>query len=560
MGKQLPPNPSLEQLKKQAKSLLKHQQAADSAALTRIREYHPRFRDRSKEQVGSSQFALADAQLVIANEYGFASWSKLQSHVKTLAAASSTAEAVASLRDAAGKGDLPRLNALLGAHPELIDERGGEGVRTALHQAVFANSEAAVKLLLERGANPNIRCEGDNAYPLHFAVEKHRFPIARLLVEHGADTVGEGDYHELGVIGWATAWDYIQPDPEIVRYLLAHGARHNIFSAVATGEAQVIRELVARTPSDLERRMNGTRMRSMPLHLAVMKNQRAALTTLLDLGANTESLDEAGFSALDLAALDGKQDLAQVLLERGAKVRLPAAVALHRTPDVERLLRRDPGTLKPSGRWGNLIVRASERAPGDVIETLIRNGASVNLRDNPKTSIDSTSGYTPLHAAAWYGNSSAIEVLMKHGADVRAREEKYHGTPAGWADYSGHKEARDLILRGPIDIIEAIQYDMLERVKAVLKEDPPALNRAFGEYGLFPWDAEAWHTPLAYAITRGRAEIVRMLIERGAVKTLRSPEDQTLSQIAEKAGNREIAQILDGVGGGDEGRNGQSSG
>jgi ankyrin repeat protein len=53
------------------------------------------------------------------------------------------------------------------------------------------------------------------------------------------------------------------------------------------------------------------------------------VTMLLDLGANTESLDEAGFSALDLAALDGRHDLAQVLLERGAKVRLPAAVALH---------------------------------------------------------------------------------------------------------------------------------------------------------------------------------------------------------------------------------------
>ena len=150
------------------------------------------------------------------------------------------------------------------------------------------------------------------------------------------------------MIGWATAWDYIQPNPEIVAYLLAQGARHNIFSAVAMGEAEIIRELVARTLNDLERRMNGTRMRRMPLHLAVIKNQPASVTTLLDLGANTESLDEAGFSALDLAALDGRHDLAQVLLERGAKVRLPAAVALHRTADVERLLRRDPGTLKPA--------------------------------------------------------------------------------------------------------------------------------------------------------------------------------------------------------------------
>ncbi len=551
-SRQLPPRPSLEQLKKQAKSLLKARQAADASTLARIRESHPRWRKLSQEQVAASPFALADAQLVIASEYGFASWAKLQSHVKSLEAASSTAEAVAALREAAGKGDLARLSALLDAHPNLIDERGGEGVRTPLHQAVFGNSETAVKLLLERGADPNVRCEGDNAYPLHFAVEKHRFPIIRLLVEYGADTIGDGDYHELGVIGWATAWDYIQPNPEIVAYLLAHGARHNIFSAVAMGEAEIIRELVARTPSDLERRMNGMRMHPMPLHLAIMKNQSAALTTLLDLGANAESLDEAGFSALDLAALASQHDLATVLLARGAQVRLPAAVFLHRTTDVERLLRRDPGTLGPGGRWRNLIVRASETRPGDVIETLMQNGASVNIHDDPKTSIDSTSGYTPLHAAGWYGNLSAIEVLMKHGADVRVREEKYHGTPAGWADYSGHKEARDLILRGSIDIIEAIQYDMPERVKAVLEEDPAALNRPFGDYGLFPWDAQAWHTPLAYAVTRGREAIVRLLIERGAVTTFRAPEGETLSEIAQKAGHQEIARIIDGAAGRDE--------
>jgi ankyrin repeat protein len=178
----------------------------------------------------------------------------------------------------------------------------------------------------------------------------------------------------------------------------------------------------------------------------------------------------------------------------------------------------------------------------------------VNVHDDPKTSIDSTSGYTPLHAAAWHGNLSAIDVLMKHGADVRAREEKYHGTPAGWADYAGHKKARDLILHGSIDIIEAIQFDMAQRVKAVLEEDPAALNRAFRDYGLFPWDAEAWHTPLAYAVARGREEIVRLLIERGAVETLRSPEGETLSEIAQKAGHRDIALILDGAAGRHEAR------
>ncbi len=544
MPRQLPPRPSLEQLRKQAKSLLRGHQSGEPGDLTRIRESHPRWQNLSAERIATLPFALADAQLVIASEYGFASWSRLQSHVKTLESASTTAEAVASLRDAAGRGNLGRLKALLDLRPELIDARGGEGVRTALHQAVFGNCEAAVKLLLERGANPNIRCEGDNAYPLHFAVEKHRFPIIRLLVEHGADTIGEGDYHELGVIGWATAWDSIQPNPDVVTYLLAHGAQHNIFSAVAMGETETIRELVRRTPGDLEKRMNGTKMRRMPLHLAVIKKQRGSLVTLLDLGADIEAVDEARFTALDQAAMDGETELARILLERGAKVRLPAAVALKRIHDVERLLREDPDAFKTGCRWANLIVRAAERSSGEVIETLVRAGADVNVRDDPKTAIDSTSGYTPLHAAAWHGNLSAIEALMKHGANVRGREEKYRGTPAGWADYAGHKKARDLILRGPIDMIEAIQYGLIDRVQMVLDEDPASVNRPFRHYGLFPWDAEAWHTPLAYAVTRGCEEIVRLLIERGADATLRSPEGKTLREIAQKAGHQDVAMIL----------------
>jgi ankyrin repeat protein len=483
--------------------------------------------------------------LVVAREYGFASWSRLQSHVKMLEIASTPADVVASLRDAAGKGNLERLNSLLDAHPELIDERGGEGVRTALHQAVFGNSEEAVKLLLERGANPNIRCEGDNAYPLHFAVEKNRVPIIHLLVEHGADTVGEGDYHELGVIGWATAWEYLHPDPETVAYLLTHGARHNIFSAVAVGDVAAVHEIIARRPTDLEQRMNGTIMKPMPLHLAVLKRQPAVVRELLNLGANPESLDEAGFTPLDHAALLGVSDLVSILIDAGAKLRLPAAAALGRDADIARLLHLDPDALKPEGRWGRLIVRASEHGSGEMVETLLRNGAQVNISDSTKTSIDSTAGYTPLHGAAWYGNLAAIEVLMRYGANVTARETKWHGTPAGWADYAGRKAARDMILCGPVDIIEAIQYDLIARVEAVLEEDPAALNRRFQDYGLFPMYSEGWQTPLAYAVARGRARIAHLLIERGAEATLRSPEGETLSEIARKAGHREMAMILE---------------
>lgn len=453
-------------------------------------------------------------------------------------------EEVRSLQDAARRGDLARINSLLDVDPALVNQTAGPGVTTALHHAVFGASEAAVRLLLERGADPNIRCEGDNAYPLHFAAEKQNFPIIRLLIEHGADPIGEGDYHELEVIGWATAWEYARPNSEIVDYLLSRGARHNIFSAVATGNVDAIRQLITRSPADLERRMDMANRRRRPLHLAVIKKQPESLITLLDLGANTESLDEAGFTALDQAAITGEAEMAQMLLDRGAKVRLPSAVALGRTHDMERLLRRDPDVLKPGGRWGNLILRASERASGAVIEALIQKGASVDVRDDPNTAVDSTYGYTPLHAAAFNGNLSAASALLRHGANVRAREEKYHGTPAGWADYAGHSEVRDLILREPVDIMEAVEYGLVERVKAILDEDPHALNRPFHDHPLYPRYAEGWHTPLIFAVTRGQADIVRVLLDRGADVNVLSPEGQKLSEIAHATGHQNIADML----------------
>ncbi len=340
MKKPLPSRPSLEQLKNQAKSLLKEYRAAIPESLARVRESHPHWQ-------ATARFTLANAQLVVAKEYGFATWSALKLHV--LSQQTSLETTIRSLQDAAGRGDLARLDALLAADPGLINETAGPGVRTALHHAVFGKSEAGVRFLLEHGADPNIRCEGDNAYPLHFAAEKQLFPMIRLLIEHGADPIGEGDYHELGVIGWATAWEYIHPRNEIVDYLLTHGARHNLFSAVAMGDVEAIRGLVSQSHADLEKRMDLVNRRRRPLHLAVVKKQPQALLTLLDLGANMESLDEAGFTALDQAALSGETQLTQILLDRGAKVRLPAAVCLGRTPDIKKLLRRDPA--HPQAGW-----------------------------------------------------------------------------------------------------------------------------------------------------------------------------------------------------------------
>ncbi len=542
MSRQLTPSTSLDLLKREAKRWLKRLRANDSAARARLENVYPG---------ASSTPGLRHIQHAIALEHGVPSWARLKSELADRLAhreGASRPPALADLIDAARRGDLSRTIALIDAHPDLINERGGEGTRTALHVAAIARHEPVVKALVERGADPNIRCEGDSATPLHFAAENGHAGIIQALIEHGADPIGEGDYHELDVIGWATCFGSGQKD--IVDYLLAHGAEHNMFSAVAMGETGVIESLAARSRGDLERRMDLANRRRRPLHLAVVKKQPAALQTLLELGAKTESLDEGGFTALDQAAMSGETEMAHLLVDRGAKIRMPAAIALPQMDDVERLLREDPDCLKPGYRWGDLIVRASECAPGRVIELLIHRGASVDVRDDPKTAVDSTSGYTPLHAAGFFGNADAAAVLLAHGANVNAREERYCGTPAGWANYAGHTQVRDLIVGGPIDVFEAIDRDVPARIPGILQRDSESLNRPFGQYFVGQsrpgqWWPESWCTPLAWAVITNKADALRVLLEHGADATVTNPDGGTLYEMATQPGREQVAGVLE---------------
>jgi hypothetical protein len=70
----LPERPSLENLRKQAKELLRDYRGGVPVAVERVRSVCPR----------SEVIALADAQFVLAREYGFESWPKLVHHVASL--------------------------------------------------------------------------------------------------------------------------------------------------------------------------------------------------------------------------------------------------------------------------------------------------------------------------------------------------------------------------------------------------------------------------------------------------------------------------------------------
>ena len=271
---------TLDNLRKEAKRWLKALRAGDTDARVRLSRAYPN---------GPANPSLRDVQHALAREHGHESWVALKANLAAPIDRVVTDPLLTTLLDAADRGEAARVADLLDAHPNLINQRGvlsgHTGLRTALHFGV--QHEAVVRCLLERGADPNVRDEGDNAFPLHFAGENGHVPIIRLLVEHGADMIGAGDGHELEIIGWATCFG--SGNREVVDYLIAHGAVHNIFSAVAMGEVEAIRTLVARSRADLDRPMDSTNLRRKPLHLAIVKKQPGALAALLDLGAATEA-------------------------------------------------------------------------------------------------------------------------------------------------------------------------------------------------------------------------------------------------------------------------------
>lgn len=513
MPREVTPRSTLENLKREAKRWLKALRDNVSEARARLERAHPE---------AQSEPTLRDVQHALAREHGLSGWSELKARVDAKTAGATTRPELTALLEAAEKGDATRVAEVLGDNPALIDERGTlaghTGLRTALHFGV--QHRDVVRILLERGAAPNIRDEGDDAMPLHFAAERGDLEIVRMLVEHGADTVGDGTGHELNVLGWAVCWDYAH-HADVAEYLLAHGARHTIHTAVALGDVDVIRDLAQRRPADVDRPMDQTNQRRRPVHLAVVKGQPKALAALIEMGADIDARDAAGLTALDQAALNGETAMAELLIERSATIEIPAAVALERSDDLERLLREDPDCLEPGHRWGRLIVRAAERASGRVIETLIRLGASVNVTDDSQLAVDEAKGYTALHGAAFKGRKDVVEVLLKHGANVRARDSKYCGTPAGWASFAGHREILDLIMRGPIDLFDAIDLDRPDRIPDILDRDPAAINRPFGEYVDCEPRAGAWwpareSTPLEWAVRNQKTEAARVLREHGA--------------------------------------------
>ena len=361
-----------------------------------------------------------------------------------------------ALFDAVENGDVSVLARLLDEDPEKLHAVTEPYELTLLHLAASAGRLPVVELLIDRGFDVNARDKGDNTYPMHWAAAGGHLDVVRRLAAAGGDVVGRGDDHGLEVIGWATGWDGSDDDAHraVADFLVSHGARHHIYSAIALGLSDEVRRIVVEDPSALNSRMSRNENNQTPLHYAVQKNRPEMVALLVELGADPLAVDAAGMPAAAYATAPGVDRAAMEKIRAMTTAELLSAtrgnrklrlgtmdlVAALATGDFEmasRLSAESPDLID-SGVL-HLMTRRNDVA---AVRWLLAQGADVNLR-RPHWEAD----VTPLHLAASQGHTEMVRLLIDAGADQSLRDSRYDSDALGWAEYFGQAEAGEILKR-----------------------------------------------------------------------------------------------------------------
>lgn len=566
---QLPASPSLENLKKRAKALLKSARARDPQALELVGPY---FGD-------PGAISLQQAQLVLAREYRFSSWVKLKAHIEHGAPAGDTSEQLANrfldlvtviyhnipdlgptrfaqaaallaehpeirhenIYSAAAIGDVEQIDHWLDTDPGLIDRKGGPFQWPPLMYAAYArlpdvSTFAAGVRLLQHGANPDahhmwggqyrftaltgVFGEGEGG-PVKQPEHPDMVDFARALLEAGADpNDSQAAYNRC-----------FTPDNTCLELLLEYGLKPD----------------AGNNWTDEDGLPHPGATMHYQLMAAIHRGYVARARLLIDHGVALEQLDDSydnrtnGKTPLEAALLLGMPEIAALLRKAGAKEPdLCAADAFAATcmrgdtDTAHTMLDADP-QLRGELREREMLCDAVKLGNHAALATMI--ALDLNLND--------PGGRTPLHEAAMQGDVEAVRMLLEAGADASIRDPAYHSPPIGWALHLEKPETITLLESAAMDIFTAAAFGKLDQLENQLTEDPSRLDQRFAD--IRPGDNSSendWMTPLVYAVLNNREEAVRYLLENGADPDVTNGSDQSLLDIARDQGKTEIVSLL----------------
>lgn len=479
MSRELPPNPNLEYLQKQAKDLLRQLQQADTAAMEPFHSLASFSAPQSPK--------LADAQRVIALDYGFASWPRLKKHIESLRRVLEPAEALSAAVCASNARETARV---LKTHPELkarINEpmaNYGSGMQ-ALLAAVQRSDGKTIDVLLRAGADINARshswaggigvldeCSPEMAAfliergavvdvhaaarlgmfdklrelvtadsgmvssrgangqtPLHCA---SRLEIAQYLLDHGADIDAHDLEHESRpaqhMLRVVQARHYPRDRQEIARHLVARGCRTDILMAAALGDLQLVRHHLNADPACIRTRVS-------ELYFP-KRNPESSGTIYIQLfGADRTSHQ--------IARDFGHEDVFQFLMDRSPQdFKLAQALELGNEDIFRALLAERPNLVE------TLSEDDSRRLP-DAAQN--NNTGAVRLMLQAGWPVDAKGEYdlTALSWAAWHGNAEMVREVLRYHPQLERNDCQYGITALGSALHgsvnSWHRDTGDYV-------------------------------------------------------------------------------------------------------------------
>ncbi len=448
MSKSLPLRPNAEHLRAQAKDLLKLARAGDPDAMA---------------QFGSSVPTLSSAQLVLAREYGFASWAKLLAHVEEVRSQEGiTSEAAERFVELALSERLDALRRWLELYPGLRSwdpvcaflcgnaEYVGKWLETNSASVKLGSKDwepleyvcysrvqrlqatGAVKCarrLLDAGADPNTRhmySKTDPIAVLYGASAEGRNPdLVRLLLERGANpNDGESIYH---------AAQYNLPD--ILEVLVAHGG--DLSGADSHWGNTPLYFLAGHRPTDsnAEAAARGMEwlldhgadpnvparyMGEWPLHTLCFRGWGSLVETFLRHGADPNVRRKDGRTPYVLARIVGNDVAANALMAAGADPTLSPEEAAF----VDVVSGKSDARLPAHPHVSALFVKLAEIGNLSGVRAMLASGF-----DPASVAED---GITAMHFAAYCGQADVVEALLAAGAPIDAREKTYGATPLGW--------------------------------------------------------------------------------------------------------------------------------
>ena len=422
-----------------------------------------------------------------------------------------------ALGNAIDSRDVAKATALLDANPKIVKMRDRQGRPPLSHATEYANyggddKTAMLALLIARGADLNASDNQQGQTPLVLAVSRggdREMTVFNFLVDHGASLTAYGIDGQTPIHAAAA-----QGNVDMVNRLLAKGVDVNLrggtgdtplHAAVGSGDAKVVRALLNSGAGVNLRNDRG----DTPFHVAMRLYGLPDNTAASHTGSGVFFIRYFGPGGA--ARQDGS--IREALLAKGAQVGLRDQYGL--TPLLYALLNRDKSgrfLLLQHGAAVDTQTAFFQAAALDDVPTLTRLAASSPALVTGRV----PNGATPLHVAALWNARKSLAWLLKHGAEMTARD-AYALAPLHYACRAPDAQdtAADLVAAGANVLAEDGAGDMpLHYAARALAKDSAALLLAHGAK-VNARDGMG-STPLLMVPDMTHTDLVTLLIAAGA--------------------------------------------